>query len=379
MFEYQERRRFFAPIPDGVEDLAVGELIELGAERVTPVYRGVYFDSDQATLYRINYRSRLLTRILAPLLTFRCHSTKYLYKRSKEIPWSNLFRVDQTFAVFSTVSHSQIKHSRYAALCLKDAIVDFFRERYDKRPDIHKADPDARISLHIENDQAAISFDTSGGSLHRRGYRKETVEAPMQEMLAAAVVKHMEWDGARPLYDPMCGSGTLLSEALMAYCRIPSGLLRKRFGFELMPDFDKDLWATVKRESDRRIRPLPAGIISGSDLSGKAVRAARKNFEALPYGDRIHLKVIDFRSIGDLSHRVIVANPPYGIRLEKGKDLAPLYREIGDFLKRKCKDSTAYIYFGNRDLIRHIGLRTAWKRPLGSGGLDGRLVKFEIY
>ena len=379
MLLYQEKGRYFAPIPEGMEDLALDELSGLGAEKMTPVYRGIYFDADKETLYRANYRSRLLTRILAPLYTFKCHSTRYLYKRSKEIPWTELLNVDQTFAVFSTVSNSRVTHSQYAALVLKDAIVDSFRERDGKRPGIDRTDPDAWISLHIERDMATVSFDTSGGSLHRRGYRKETVEAPMQEMLAAAIVKHTEWDGSRPLYDPMCGSGTLLSEALMSYCRIPAGLLRKGFGFELLPDFDRTLWDRVKKEADRQIRPLPEGIIWGSDLSRKAIGAARKNNHMLPYGDRIHWKTIDFRKIEDLSQRTIVTNPPYGIRVGKDQDLARLYKELGDFLKQRCNGSTAYIFFGNRKLIPHIGLRPSWKRPLVSGGLDGRLVKLEIY
>ena len=208
MLLYQEKGRYFAPIPEGMEDLALDELSGLGAEKMTPVYRGIYFDADKETLYRANYRSRLLTRILAPLYTFKCHSTRYLYKRSKEIPWIELLNVDQTFAVFSTVSNSRIIHSQYAALVLKDAIVDFFRERDGKRPGIDRTDPDAWISLHIERDMATVSFDTSGGSLHRRGYRKETVEAPMQEMLAAAIVVAMpagipkpkitDWEGLTP-------------------------------------------------------------------------------------------------------------------------------------------------------------------------------------
>jgi len=379
MYLYQEKGRFFAPIPEGIEDLAADELGALGAERITPVYRGMYFDADKGSLYRVNYGSRLLTRVLAPLSRFRCHSTAYLYKRSREIPWRDLLRTDETFAVFSTVSNSRITHSQYAGLRLKDAIVDSFTEREGRRPGIHRTDPDVWISLHIEKDMATISLDTSGGSLHRRGYRREALEAPMQEVLAAAVVKLVDWDGTRPLVDPMCGSGTLLSEALMAYCRIPSGLLRRGFGFERLPDFERDLWDRVKKEADRKIRPLPHGLLCGSDVSAKAIEAATKNNQLLPYGDRIYWKAIDFRNIEDLGQRIIVTNPPYGIRLGRGQDLVRFYREFGDFLKKRCKGATAYVFFGNRKLIPHIGLRPAWKRPLKSGGLDARLVKLEIY
>ncbi len=379
LFEYQEKGRFFASVPCGMEEMAADEIRGLGAEKVEIGYRVISFDADKGTLYRVNYMSRLLSRVLAPLLTFQCHSTRYLYNRAREIQWPHLFRADQSFALISTVSNSRITHSQYAGLCLKDAIVDSFRELYNRRPDIDRTAPDIWISLHIHDDKATISLDTSGGSLHRRGYRKETVEAPMKEMLAAAIVRCMAWDGSRPLYDPLCGSGTLLSEALMAYCRIPSGLLRKRFGFELMPDFDRDLWTTIKSEADRQIRPLPKEMISGSDFSPKAIQAARKNNQGLPYGDRIQLKVIDFRKIEDLGNRIIVTNPPWGIRLGKEKAIGELYKEMGDFLKQRCKGSTAYVYFGNRKLVPHIGLRPSWKRPLEAGGLDGVLVKLEIY
>jgi putative N6-adenine-specific DNA methylase len=379
MFEYQRTNRFFAQVPDGMEDIALQELAELGAANARPVYRGISFRADTATLYRVNYVSRHVTRVLAPIVRFQCHSTEYLYKKAKTIEWSAFFTPDQTFAVFATVSHSVIRHSRYAALCLKDAIADYFRERDQQRPSIQRIEPDVWINLHVENNKAVISFDVSGGSLHRRGYRDETVEAPMQEVVAAAIIRLSGWDGSKPLYDPMCGSGTLLMEALMAYGRVPSGLLRKRFGFEFMPDFDAALWQDVKNTALHAVREVPPGLIEGSDVSPEAVAAARKNATRLPQGDKIRLRVTDFREIEDLGERVIITNPPYGIRLGRDQDLMSLYKDLGDFLKKKCRGSQAYIYFGNRELIPYIGLRPSWKKPLKSGGLDGRLVKFEMY
>jgi putative N6-adenine-specific DNA methylase len=379
MFEYQRTNRFFAQVPDGMEDMALQEIAELGATNARPVYRGMSFHADTATLYRINYMSRHVTRVLAPIARFQCHSTEYLYKKAKGIEWSAFFSPDHTFAVFATVSHSVIRHSRYAALCLKDAIVDYFRERDQRRPSIQRIEPDVWINLHVENNKAVISFDTSAGSLHRRGYRDESVEAPMQEVLAAAIIKLSGWDGSKPLYDPMAGSGTLLMEALMAYGRVPSGLLRKRFGFELMPDFDAGLWQDVKNTALAAIRDVPPDLIEGSDISPEAVATARKNAARLPQGERLRLKVMDFRDIEGLEERVIITNPPYGIRLGKSQDLVSLYKDLGDFLKKKCKGSQAYIYFGNRELIPRIGLRPSWKKPLKSGGLDGRLAKFEMY
>ncbi|MBU2497708.1 MAG: class I SAM-dependent RNA methyltransferase, partial [Proteobacteria bacterium] len=306
MFEYQQRHRFFAQVPGGMEELGVDELIELKARNVSAGYRGVYFEADQVTLYRIIYTSRLLTRVLAPLESFQCHNARYLYRRAKAIQWDHLFSPDQTFAVFANVSHSSIKHSQYAALCLKDAIADHFRDLHQRRPNVDRADPDAWISLYIEKDQATVGFDISGGSLHRRGYREESVEAPMQEVLAAAVIRLTGWDGSVPLYDPMCGSGTLLTEALMVRCRIPSALLRKRFGFERLPDFDKETWLSVKRGAEKQICELPEGLIAGSDLSQTAVEAARANIRKLPSGEKVGLNVRDFREIEELRDRVIL-------------------------------------------------------------------------
>lgn len=379
LFEYQQRPRFFAQVPGGVEALGVEELLELHARNVSAGYRGVYFEADRATLYRIIYTARLLTRVLAPLESFECHSARYLYRRAKEIRWERLFSPDQTFAVFANVSQSSIKHSQYAALCLKDAIADRFMDLHQRRPNVDRTDPDAWISLHIEKDQATVGFDISGGSLHRRGYRTESVEAPMQEVLAAAVIRLSDWDGTIPLYDPMCGSGTLLTEALMVRCRLPSALLRKRFGFERLPDFDRAIWLSVKKETEGQICELPEGLIAGSDLSAVAVEAAKANIGKLPSGDRIGLSVRAFGEIEELRDRVILCNPPYGIRLGKGSDLGDLYKAFGDFLKQRCKGSSAYIYFGNRELIPYLGLKPSWKRALLSGGLDGRLAKFEIY
>ncbi len=379
MFEYQRTNRFFAQIAGGVEDLGVEELSRLKAKNIEPTFRGIHFEADQPALYRINYFSRFLTRILAPLTCFSCEGTDSIYQNAMAIDWAELFSVDHTFAIFANVSHSKITHSQYAALRLKDAIVDFFREKFGKRPSVEKINPDVWINLHIESDQATISLDTSGGSLHRRGYRKNSVEAPMQETIAAAIIHFTEWDGTKLIYDPMCGSGTLLSEALMARCQIPAGYLRKRFGFEFLPDFEQRTWQSVRQEADQQIRELPDKLIAGSDISSKAVEAARTNLRCLPDGRKINLEVMDFHNIEKLNDCIIVCNPPYGIRLGDKKNLGQLYTSLGDFLKHRCQGSTAFIYFGNRDFLKHIGLKPSWKKPLENGGLDGRLAKFEIY
>jgi putative N6-adenine-specific DNA methylase len=379
IYEYQQNRRFFAQVPDGMEALAAEELAELGAKEIRTAYRGVYLEADLRTLYRINYTARCLTRVLAPLLTFPCHTYDDLYRKARKVEWTQIFTPRHSFSVAANVSNSRLHNSQYAALSLKDAIVDQFRERHDARPDVAKIKPDLRINLHVENNRATLSLDTSGESLHRRGYREEALEAAMQETLAAAVMRLTRWDGSTPLYDPMCGSGTLLEEALMLHCRIPAGYLRKHFGFEFLPDHDGRLWSTIRQEEDRRIRDLPEGLISGSDISKKAVEISRANLRRLPYGEKVKIPAMDFRKIPGLQNATIVCDPPYGIRTHREEDLGELYRALGDFLKQRCRGSTAFIYFGNRKLISRVGLRTSWKIPLSAGGLDGRLVKYELY
>ena len=274
IYKYQDQPRYFAQVAGGLEKAGAEELERLGAREIAPAFRGLYFDADPATLYRINYESRLLTRVLAPLTSFTCHNPDYLYRTLLEVNWSDFMNVDDTFAVFANVSNSKIRHSKYAALRVKDAIADYFRERTGRRPDVDTIDPTVWFNLHIENNHATLSLDTSGGSLHRRGYRTESTSAPMQETVAAAIIRMTEWDGETPLHDPMCGSGTLLAEALMHVCRIPAGYLRRRFGFEALPDFDRQTWTKVKEDADARIRALPDGLISGSDIDPEAVSAA---------------------------------------------------------------------------------------------------------
>jgi putative N6-adenine-specific DNA methylase len=254
-----------------------------------------------------------------------------------------------------------------------------FRKKTGKRPNVDTREPDVLFNLHIQNNKATIYLDTSGTSLHRRGYRQESVTAPMGEIVAAAIISLSGWNGDRPLVDPMCGSGTLLCEAMMHYCRIPTGYLRKKFGFARLPDFDAQTWISVKEEEDRRIRDLPLGLISGSDKSGEAVAAARTNIRCFAQGANIALSVKPIQEIRSLQNSAIVCNPPYGMRLETDENIKIFMKQLGDFLKQRCKGSDAFLYFGNRELIKSIGLKPSWKKILISGGLDGRLVKYSVY
>lgn len=379
MYEYQKSGRYFAQVADDIKDIAEAELLELGAVETSHSYRGIYFNADPEALYRINLHSRLINRILAPLKTFDCHSDKYLYQVGKQIHWEDFLNPEQTLVISANVTQSNINHSKFAALRLKDAIVDYFRERDDKRPSIDRRNADLWLNVHIEKNVAIISVDTSGGSLHRRGYRVETTQAPMSETLAASIIRYSEWNGETPLYDPLCGSGTLLCEAYLAATKTPSAYRRSKFGFERLPDFDAALWKKVKKDADDKIQPITNNLIQGSDIDSKVVAVAKKNSAVIDPAAQIKIIQKDIFEIEKLEDTTIVCNPPYGIRMEHKKDLSDFYKKLGDFLKQRCTNSTAFIYFGDRKYIKQIGLRSSKKWILSNGGLDGRLVKYVMY
>lgn len=376
---YLNGEAFFAQVADGGEEVATEELLRLGASKVTPGYRGLYFLAERDALYRIVYCALTISRVLCPLIRFQAHSPEYLYKRVQDIDWTKLFTNRRTFAVFATVANSAIRHSQYAALTVKDAIVDQFRDKTGSRPDIEPLSPDLWINLYLHANRATISLDLSGGSMHRRGYRVESIEAPMQETVAAVMVAMTGWDGERPFVDPMCGSGTLLCEALMRYCRVPAAYLRPKQGVRFMPDYDAAAWDEMKKQSNAAIRALPDGMIKGSDASREAVYAARTNLAKLPEGRRVMVDARRYEQIEGIHDATIVTNPPYGVRIGKRDAMPEFVRGFGDFLKQRCTGSTAFVYFGERELIKSIGLRPAFKKPLANGGLDGRLVKLDLF
>jgi putative N6-adenine-specific DNA methylase len=379
MADDQTHDTYFAQIADGLAATGASELAELGAIDIRPVRRGIHFKADRSSFYRINYCARLCTRVLAPIQSFTCPDAEAIYRAARRIDWTHVLSLDQTFAVFASTAGSTVPHSQFAGLKLKDAVADQFRVAFGKRPNVDPRTPDLWINLHVQKDRGTISVDTSGGSLHRRGYRTRSGDAPMQETVAAAMVRLSEWDGRVPLVDPMCGSGTLPIEAAMAYCRIPAGYLRRRFGFQQLPDYDPRVWKTVKDEADCRIRKLNDRLIYASDIDSQAVSATRANCKKIPHARTVSVLRMDYRKIEGLENRIILCNPPYGIRMKRQEGLDDFYRQLGDFLKQRCKGSTAYIYFGNREMIKRIGLKPAWKKPLRNGGLDGRLVKYEMY
>lgn len=378
MYEYKTNG-FFAQVTGKMENICQEELIELGAKETEVAYKGVYFKADLQTLYRINYTSRLASRILAPLITFPCRSTDYLYQKSKKIHWEDFCSLKKTFSISASVSNSRINNSLYASQCLKDGIADYFRSKNGNRPDVEVVNPDVRFNLHIEKDTATISLDTSGESLHKRGYRLLAGEAPMQETLAAAIIRISKWDGQNILYDPMCGSGTILCEALMHYCRIPAQTLRKKFGFYNLPEFNRNEWNKVKADSDSNVRPLLKNIIRGSDKSPDAIKIARKNLSRLPYSDAVELSSTSFDQIKEFESGTLITNPPYGIRLGESEEVQNLYKVFGDFLKTKCAGTSAFIYTGNPELRKFIGLKTTKRIPLDNGKLEGLLLQIDSY
>jgi len=376
---YEKESQYFAQVAEDVKQLAVKELTELGGYDIKPVFRGVWFKASKKDLYKITYCARLISRILAPLIVFECEDKDDLYKAAKTVHWEEFLTNKQTFSISANVSESQITHSNFAGLRVKDAIADYFRDRTNKRPSVDAKNPYLQINLHLHKTMATLSIDASGGPLHKRGYREASVSAPMQEPVAASIIRLCEWDGQKTLIDPMCGSGTLLCEALMTYCRIPAQVFRTQFGFERLPDFDAGLWERLKTETLKNIRPLPKGLIRGSDKAQESVDAVLTNIMGLHFGSEIDIELMDFKDIDPIEDSVIVTNPPYGIRMGKSDNMNRFYKELGEFLKTRCSKSVAYVYFGEPKYIKKVPLSPSWKRPLKIGGLAGKLVKYELY
>lgn len=378
-FEYQRTGSFFAIVAGGLERHAAQELESLGARVDQPVPRGFAFRCDQATLYRILYCSRTAQRILAPLATARCLSEKQLYEFASEaLDWTALFEIGASFGIQTNLSGSRISHSLYAGQLLKDAICDSFRRKYGRRPDFATRNAQINFNLHIKNDQATIALDLSGSSLHKRGYRQVAGSAPLQETLAATLIRLSGWEGTRTFVDPMCGSGTILAEALMHYCRVPAAYLRPERGLRFLPDFDARIQTQIVETANAAIRPLPPGLIRGSDLNPKNILIARENLATLPFGENVNLTVSRFQDLDRQSGRCVVTNPPYGVRLGDEGSIRELYHELGDFLKQRCPDSENYILCGDKTLVPELRLRAHWKKNLKNAGLEVVLAKIVV-
>jgi putative N6-adenine-specific DNA methylase len=376
---YQREQRFFAQVGGGAEKAAADELRALGATDLEEGVRGIHFGAPPQALYAIVYAARLPQRIIAPLAHFRAHDADYLFRQVREMPWEQFLRPKQTLAVFANVANSRLRDSRYVVQRVKDGICDHLRESTGERPSVDIRSPHLWVSAHVSHDAVTLGIDLSGGSMHRRGYRLEQGEAPMQETVAAAVIELSGWASPAPLYDPMCGAGTLLAEAWLKAAGIPAGFLRDHFGLMQMPDFDLVIWTSMKKGVDSRIEFPPAGTVRGSDIDPAMVAASRANLARLPGGDRIEVRRADLRTLSGLDGALVVSNPPYGLRMQAGPDIGAFTKEVGDWLKFRSGAAAACLYFGERELLKHIGLRAAWKAPLRNGGLDGRLARFDLY
>lgn len=377
-YEYQRTGRYFIQVAGSLERLARAELLDLGANIHTEVPRGFFVSCNLETLYRIIYTSRLCQRVLAPLVSFACHSEKYLARQSASLlDWTSLFEVDSSFGIDVNLSGSKIKHSLYAGQLVKDAICDQFRAQSGRRPDFRTTNPDINFNLHIKDNYATLAMDLSG-SMHKRGYRSGPSDAPLQETLAAAIVKLSGWDGRNPLSDPMCGSGTLLCEALMSWCRIPAAILRENKYIERFPDHDPKLWKELRAQANQAMRELPDGLISGSDVSATALAVARASLDRLPYGRGVKLVKSRFQELPSQAGRCVITNPPYGVRLEESASVAKIYNDLGDWLKQRCPSSEAYILCGSADLASQLRLRAWWKKSLKNGDLEVKLAKILI-
>jgi putative N6-adenine-specific DNA methylase len=373
-------QRYFATCARGIEPVLADELRTLGANAVEPGRGGVHFAGDQALLYQANLWLRTAIRVLWPILEAPVESPEELYEAVRSVDWTRYLTSDHTLAVDCNVRDSRITHSKYAALKTKDAICDQFTERFGRRPSVDVEEPMVGLNLHIYRDQAVLSLDSSGESLHKRGYRPILTKAPLNEALAAALILLSGWKGTAPFVDPLCGSGTLPIEATWLAIRRPPGLTRKRFGFQGWLDFDINLWLGLRDQARRGVRNELAAPILGSDLRRDAILFSRKNAKAAGVGHLIRFEVKDVRDFQRPPGPpgVILCNPPYGERVGEEQDLEGLYRTLGEVFVQRCRGWTAFVFTGNAHLARKINLAPTQQVPLFNGKIPCRLLRYDL-
>lgn len=369
---------YIAKTLSGLEDILAGELKTIGAKNIQILKRAVGFDGDDETMYKANYCCRTAIKILKPIANFPAHSEEELYNNVKDINWSDYLDIDMTLAIDGTLSSSNLTHSHYIALKAKDAIADHFFDKHKKRPSVDTENPSVRLNVHIWNNQCNLSLDSSGESLHKRGYRQSTGIAPINEALAAGLIFLSKWDKKTPLLDPFCGSGTIPMEAAMIAMNIPSGYYRKKFGFETWKDFNAELWNKVKEEADAEINEEEPSVF-GSDILAKAVQNSKQN---LQYA-KLHKDVVILHSSFErlkppFGKGIIICNPPYGERMEK-EDIIGFYKMIGDTLKQNYAGYEAWIIASDLYALKFVGLRPSAKIDVFNGKLPCKFVKFELY
>jgi putative N6-adenine-specific DNA methylase len=363
----------------GFEDLLIDELKLFDATEIKKGTRAVFFNGTLETMYQVNYFSRIALRVLKPIHSFPAANEEQLYEGIKKINWNVYLEANDTLAVDAVTVKSNLTHSLYISLKTKDAIVDQFRDKTGKRPDVDLRFPKIRINVHLSDNIASVSLDSSGESLHKRGYRSQQGEAPLNETLAAGMILLSGWDKNSPLTDIMCGSGTILIEAALMARNIPPGSFRKEFGFERWNDFDTSIWNSILEKAKGLQKEKLDFPITGIDRSYKVISMAKENAEEAGVSGDISFHEMSFEHYSPPSvGQTIITNPPYGGRLTDD-DLFELYRTIGDQLKKKYKGCTAWVLTANKDAAKHIGLHASRKIQLYNGALECRFLKFDLY
>jgi 23S rRNA (guanine2445-N2)-methyltransferase len=368
---------YFATCARGLEPILADELRALRAAAVHPGRGGVAFGGDSTLMYRANLWLRTAVRVLQPVLEAHVESPDELYVAVGRIDWSAYMTPDHTLAVDCNVRDSRITHSQYAARRVKDAICDQFVSRCGRRPSVDVERPMVGLNLHVYKDDAVLSLDSSGDSLHKRGYRPVLTKAPLNEALAAGLVLGTGWDGDTPLVDPMCGSGSLPIEAAWIALRRPPGLTRKHFGFMGWMDYDVGLWTAVRDDARSKVRKSLPAFVGGSDVRADAVEHARANARAAGIGNLLTFEKRDLRDFRPPDGAgVLICNPPYGERIGEAEELRPLYRLMGEVFAGRCRGWACYVFTANDAPWREIGMKPAAVTPFWNGKIACRLLKY---
>ncbi len=371
--------KFIVKTFSGLENVLAKELRGIGAENIQPSRRSVSFSGTKEMMYRANMQLRTALSILKPIYTFQARSEIEFYKAVRSVRWKDYIDVNQTFAVESVVFSEYFSHSQYISLKTKDAIVDYFRGETGKRPSVDPKNPHLKVTVHISENNCTLSLNSSGQPLFKRGYRLDSHVAPLNETLAAGMVLLSGWKGDCQLIDPMCGSGTILTEAAMIAQKIPPGAFRKDFGFRFWRDFDSQLWRKIKTEANNQIINLDERMILGADISPDAITISNNNIENAGLEDNIRLKISAFEDLSPPEEKgIIIMNPPYDERI-KQDDIMDLYSKIGSELKHKYEGFSAWILSSNSEAINQIGLKSSEKIPLFNGPLECKYLRYDLF
>ena len=361
----------------GLEEVLAEELTNLGANDIQIGRRMVSFTGDKEMMYKANFCLRTAIRILKPIKHFQAKDPDEVYEQIKMIRWEDYLDEEKSFAVDAVVFSTEFRHSKFVAYRVKDAIVDYFKEKTGKRPSVRINKPDVMLNIHIAQEKCTLSLDSSGESLHRRGYRQEAVEAPLNEVLAAGMILMTKWRGECDLIDPMCGSGTIPIEAALIARNIAPGVFRKEFAFEKWNDFDQEMFDNIYND-DSQEREFEHKIY-GYDNNPKANEIAMHNIKAAGLSKDIVLKIQPFQQFEKPKEKsIIVMNPPYGERISS-RDLLGLYQMIGERLKHAFQDNDAWVLSYREECFEQIGLKPSVKVPLFNGSLECEFRKYQIF